>query len=251
VRGAGRGFASAPQFRFDVAFDETCSNADIYARTAAPLVESVFKGVNATCFAYGQTGAGKTHTMMGPSNEPHGSPNQGLITLAANDMFDRLRSNPGVTLTCSFFEIYSGKLFDLLNDRRSLAARWVQRPSPRPTCQRVGSRRSAWHPPAKSLGKTPRSLPRCCVLPPQRGRQAERGDRGAEGGAGGERGQPAGVDRLRQHGAVDRADRRQRRLVTLARHHPDAAAQDGQVGQGQAPGDRQVSLHRPRRERAR
>jgi chromosomal replication initiation ATPase DnaA len=32
------------------------------------LVESVLEGYNGTMFAYGQTGCGKTHTMMGPSS---------------------------------------------------------------------------------------------------------------------------------------------------------------------------------------
>eukprot|EP01048_Picozoa_sp_COSAG05_P016589 COSAG05_NODE_2155_length_3460_cov_10604.678667_2_plen_373_part_01 len=117
-------FTEVHQFRFDVAFDENCSNQDIYQSTAAPLVESIFQGVNATCFAYGQTGSGKTHTMMGPPHEDSRSPNRGMIMLAASDIFERLASDGrGLALSCSFFEIYSGKLFDLLNDRRSLAAR--------------------------------------------------------------------------------------------------------------------------------
>lgn len=95
----------------------------IYQKTAAPLIESVFEGVKATCFAYGQTGSGKTFTMMGPSSDDGRSPNSGLITLAACDFFKRLQGKPELSLMCCFFEIYSGKLYDLLNDRRSLAAR--------------------------------------------------------------------------------------------------------------------------------
>lgn len=37
----------------------------LYARCVAPLVEGVFGGVNGTVFAYGQTGAGKSYTMVG------------------------------------------------------------------------------------------------------------------------------------------------------------------------------------------
>lgn len=35
-----------------------------------PYITSVVEGYNATVFAYGQTGAGKTHTMAGPSHDP-------------------------------------------------------------------------------------------------------------------------------------------------------------------------------------
>ena len=37
----------------------------MYDETAFPLVESVIGGYNGTMFAYGQTGCGKTHTMVG------------------------------------------------------------------------------------------------------------------------------------------------------------------------------------------
>ena len=43
-------------FNFDAAFDERCSNADVYAGSARQLVQHVFAGGWATCFAYGQTG---------------------------------------------------------------------------------------------------------------------------------------------------------------------------------------------------
>lgn len=100
------------RFLFDEVFSETASNLDVYNRTATTLIETVFDGGNATCFAYGQTGSGKTHTMMGKQGEP------GLYALAAKDMFERLGSD--LLLQVSFYEIYSGKLFDLLNERAPL-----------------------------------------------------------------------------------------------------------------------------------
>lgn len=69
---------------------------------------------NATFFAYGQTGAGKTHTMIGDRGVP------GLYQLAAEDMFNIIASGQYGTnlhVWVSFFEIYCGQLFDLLNRR--------------------------------------------------------------------------------------------------------------------------------------
>ncbi|PWV05689.1 putative Kinesin-13 1 [Trypanosoma cruzi] len=100
------------RFFFDEVFAETATNADVYRRTAATLIDTVFEGGFATCFAYGQTGSGKTHTMLGSGTEP------GIYALAAEEMFARIDS--GKDLYVSFYEIYSGKLYDLLNGRQSL-----------------------------------------------------------------------------------------------------------------------------------
>ncbi len=37
----------------------------VYTKTAYSLVENVIMGYNGTIFAYGQTGCGKTHSMVG------------------------------------------------------------------------------------------------------------------------------------------------------------------------------------------
>ena len=109
------------EFIFDDAFQATDSNEVIYNRTVKGLVSSIFSGGKATCFAYGQTGSGKTFTMMGssPGNPSATSKNAGLYVLAARDIFIHLEKQPNRNLKvfCSCFEIYSGKLFDLLNDR--------------------------------------------------------------------------------------------------------------------------------------
>jgi kinesin family protein 2/24 len=64
---------------------------------------------------------GKTFTMMGssPGNPSAASKNSGLYVLAARDIFIQLQSqsNKSLKVFCSCFEIYGGKLFDLLNDR--------------------------------------------------------------------------------------------------------------------------------------
>ena len=55
-------------FSFDYVFAPDCAQTLIYEQSAFSLVDNVLEGYNGTIFAYGQTGCGKTHTMMG-SNE--------------------------------------------------------------------------------------------------------------------------------------------------------------------------------------
>uniref|UniRef100_A0A8D2LP47 Kinesin-like protein KIF24 n=1 Tax=Varanus komodoensis TaxID=61221 RepID=A0A8D2LP47_VARKO len=107
-------------FYFDEVFGETCSNQDVYMKTAHPLIQHIFNGGNATCFAYGQTGAGKTYTMIGTHQNP------GLYALAAKDIFRQLEASQGrqdLHVSISFYEIYCGQLYDLLNGRKRLFAR--------------------------------------------------------------------------------------------------------------------------------
>ncbi len=52
-------------FSFDYVFPPDCAQSLIYEQSAFSLVDNVLDGYNGTIFAYGQTGCGKTHTMMG------------------------------------------------------------------------------------------------------------------------------------------------------------------------------------------
>ncbi|KAK7100504.1 kinesin-like protein KIF2A isoform X3 [Littorina saxatilis] len=108
-------------FRFDYSFDENSTNEMVYRYTAKPLVESIFDGGMATCFAYGQTGSGKTHTMGGDfSTKGQQDCAKGIYCLAAKDVFRLLNSKYkkfDLSVGASFFEIYSGKVFDLLNNK--------------------------------------------------------------------------------------------------------------------------------------
>ncbi|KAL7391679.1 hypothetical protein ABVT39_012883 [Epinephelus coioides] len=109
------------KFYFDQVFGEESSNEEVYLRTAYPLVQHMLNGGKATCFAYGQTGAGKTHTMLG---SPSGRP--GLYSLAVRDIFALLsttHTHPPLMVYVSFFEIYCGQLYDLLDHRKRLFAR--------------------------------------------------------------------------------------------------------------------------------
>ncbi|XP_020233234.1 kinesin-like protein KIN-13B [Cajanus cajan] len=102
------------EFVFDAVLNEGVSNDEVYAETVEPVVPLIFQRTKATCFAYGQTGSGKTYTM------------QPLPLKASQDILRLMHHtyrNLGFQLFVSFFEIYGGKLFDLLNDRKKLCMR--------------------------------------------------------------------------------------------------------------------------------
>ncbi|XP_012786323.2 kinesin-like protein KIF2C isoform X3 [Ochotona princeps] len=111
-------------FCFDFAFDETVSNEVVYRFTARPLVQTIFEGGKATCFAYGQTGSGKTHTMGGDFSGKAQETSNGIYAMASRDVF-LLKNQPryrslGLEVYVTFFEIYNGKVFDLLNKKAKL-----------------------------------------------------------------------------------------------------------------------------------
>ena len=101
------------EFLFDDVYPEDVDNDEIYRTTVHPLIGTIFNRCKVTCFAYGQTGSGKTYTM---------SP---LPTRAAGEILAELAQpyNEGLVLWVSFFEIYGGKVYDLLNGRKKLVIR--------------------------------------------------------------------------------------------------------------------------------
>ncbi|EPS59111.1 hypothetical protein M569_15698, partial [Genlisea aurea] len=102
------------EFVFDAVLNEEVSNDEVYRETVEPIVPIIFQRTKATCFAYGQTGSGKTYTM------------KPLPLKAVRDILRLMQTayrNQGFQLFVSFFEIYGGKLFDLLSDRKKLCMR--------------------------------------------------------------------------------------------------------------------------------
>ena len=59
-------------FSFDRIFGMESTQQEVFEYTAVPLVADVLNGYNATIFAYGQTGTGKTHTMEGNIHDATG-----------------------------------------------------------------------------------------------------------------------------------------------------------------------------------
>ena len=82
-----------------------------------PLIDAAFDKSKVTCFAYGQTGSGKTWTMMGSGDGKV----DGLYNLASKDLFKKLVGPQYDVLKVgvSFYEIYCGKAYDLLNEREN------------------------------------------------------------------------------------------------------------------------------------
>ncbi|XP_028832588.1 kinesin-like protein KIF2C isoform X2 [Denticeps clupeoides] len=111
-------------FHFDYSFDDDATNELVYRFSARPLVKTIFEGGMATCFAYGQTGSGKTHTMGGDFSGKNQNSSKGVYALAAQDVFTLLKhkrySDLDLCTYVTFFEIYNGKVFDLLNKKAPL-----------------------------------------------------------------------------------------------------------------------------------
>lgn len=61
------------KFTFDRTFGPASKQTEVYQTVVSPLIEEVLAGYNCTVFAYGQTGTGKTHTMIGDEPPPVGS----------------------------------------------------------------------------------------------------------------------------------------------------------------------------------
>lgn len=62
------------KYLYDYVFGEDSTQDEVYKTTTAPLVRDVLNGLNAAVFAYGATGAGKTHTMLGPNPKKAATP---------------------------------------------------------------------------------------------------------------------------------------------------------------------------------
>ncbi|XP_052900960.1 kinesin-like protein KIF19 [Anopheles moucheti] len=58
------------KYNYDCVFGEASTQDEVYSVAVAPLVQDVLNGYNAAVFAYGATGSGKTHTMLGPHVRP-------------------------------------------------------------------------------------------------------------------------------------------------------------------------------------
>ena len=98
-------------FGFDRIFDENVVQGDVYEATTKPLLDNVLDGYNATVFAYGATGCGKTHTITGTVQQP------GIIFMTMQELFERIgevKEDRVTEISLSYLEIYNETIRDLL-----------------------------------------------------------------------------------------------------------------------------------------
>ncbi|XP_032723779.1 kinesin-like protein KIF9 isoform X2 [Lontra canadensis] len=112
-----RGVVNNKQTDWSFKLDGVLHNASqdlVYETVAKDLVAQALDGYNGTIMCYGQTGAGKTYTMTGATeNYKH----RGILPRALQQVFRMIEERPthAITVRVSYLEIYNENLFDLLS----------------------------------------------------------------------------------------------------------------------------------------
>ncbi|KAI5821176.1 P-loop containing nucleoside triphosphate hydrolase protein [Pyronema omphalodes] len=108
---------AAGSFTFDRVFDMQSKQKDIFEFSIKPTVDDILNGYNGTVFAYGQTGAGKSFTMMG-AGDIENEETRGIIPRIVAQIFESILASPSnieYTVRVSYMEIYMERIRDLLN----------------------------------------------------------------------------------------------------------------------------------------
>ena len=88
------------KYAFDYVFNEKDDQVAVYSNTTKFMIQGVLDGYNATVFAYGQTGAGKTYTMIGNESSP------GIMVQTLQDLFLASQSHESnFKISVSFLEV--------------------------------------------------------------------------------------------------------------------------------------------------
>ncbi|KAI9719737.1 MAG: Kinesin heavy chain [Candelaria pacifica] len=106
---------AAGSFTFDRVFDMASRQTDVFDFSIRPTVDDILNGYNGTVFAYGQTGAGKSYTMMGSDIDNDES--RGIIPRIVEQIFASILASPSnieYTVRVSYMEIYMERIRDLL-----------------------------------------------------------------------------------------------------------------------------------------
>ncbi|XP_057306892.1 kinesin-like protein KIF15 isoform X3 [Hydractinia symbiolongicarpus] len=100
-------------YQFDGVLSDTTDNKEVFKTVGEPLVYSALSGFNGILMCYGQTGTGKTYTLMS---------NDGMSVRIIYQCFKVVNADikHKYTVTCSYLQIYQEKLYDLLNETRTV-----------------------------------------------------------------------------------------------------------------------------------
>ncbi|CAI9760758.1 unnamed protein product [Fraxinus pennsylvanica] len=105
-------------YKLDAFFGQEDKNvSEIFQREVSPLIPGIFEGYNATVFAYGATGSGKTYTMQGSDELP------GLMSLSMSNILSACERT-GSTVAISYYEVYLDRCYDLLELKEQEIVVW-------------------------------------------------------------------------------------------------------------------------------
>uniref|UniRef100_A0A8C0VDG8 Kinesin family member 21A n=1 Tax=Cyanistes caeruleus TaxID=156563 RepID=A0A8C0VDG8_CYACU len=121
-------------FTFDYVFNIDSQQEEIYVQCIEKLIEGCFEGYNATVFAYGQTGAGKTYTMGTGFDVNITEEEQGIISRAVKHLFRCIEEKkqgaikqglppPDFKVNAQFLELYNEEILDLFDTTRDIDAK--------------------------------------------------------------------------------------------------------------------------------
>ncbi|XP_061222201.1 kinesin-like protein KIF21A isoform X1 [Neopsephotus bourkii] len=121
-------------FTFDYVFNIDSQQEEIYIQCIEKLIEGCFEGYNATVFAYGQTGAGKTYTMGTGFDVNITEEEQGIISRAVKHLFRCIEGKkqaaikqglppPDFKVNAQFLELYNEEILDLFDTTRDIDAK--------------------------------------------------------------------------------------------------------------------------------
>ncbi|KAH6600927.1 hypothetical protein BASA50_001932 [Batrachochytrium salamandrivorans] len=110
------------RYSFDKVLGEQTSQQQLFETASMPLIDFVLDGYNATVFAYGATGCGKTHTITGTPLDP------GIIPRTVQELFSRIAAlendhNRIADASISYLEVYNETIRDLLTPSSPLDLR--------------------------------------------------------------------------------------------------------------------------------
>lgn len=108
-----RNATESVKYHFDAFHGEQTTQQEVFLASVKPILPHILKGQNASVFAYGPTGAGKTHTMLGCPKQP------GVIPRAVGEIFSLVTAQDDgeeweYSIGMSYLEIYNEKVLDLL-----------------------------------------------------------------------------------------------------------------------------------------